>query len=102
MCFKYKITYCLTVLFFAILSLAIASFNAVNTVFAFRLIYQTGLDHRDTNKDTSNGTFKALINIFICVLIATVVNTVSTLYGAVISVHSSWLLLYKTSILTCL
>jgi len=99
MCFKYEISYCLTVLLFAILSLAIASFNAVNTVFTVRLIYQTGLDYHNTNKGTSNDTFKALINIFIYVLIATVINTVSALYRAVISVHSSWLLIYKSSIL---
>ena len=49
--------------FFTILSLAIASFNAVHTVFAVTLIYQTGLDHHDTNKGTSNDTFKALISI---------------------------------------
>jgi len=99
MCFKYEISYRLTVLLFAILSLAIANFNAVNTVFAVRLIYHTGLDDHDTNKGTSNDTFKALINILICVSIAAIVNTVFALYGSVISIHSSWLPMHKTSIL---
>jgi len=97
---EYKISNRITILFFTILSLIIAILNSVGAFFAVTLLYQTRTEFNDNKyKGPASDDFGTLIYILIGVLITAVVTTILAIYGAVISVHPSWLHRHENSII---
>ncbi|KAM5342859.1 hypothetical protein ACJ41O_013825 [Fusarium nematophilum] len=88
---KYTIRLRLTILFFTILSLAVAGLNSANARFAIILRDRARSDINPTNSILSNKFQWVQRNTLIDVVITALATAAFAIYGAAITFHPSWL-----------
>lgn len=96
---QYQIGTRLIVLFFTLLSLAVAILNSANARFSIILRNRARSDYIDTTDGILNNNFQKLqSNILIATVLTAFATAIFTIYGVVIAVHPRWIREYKLTL----
>ncbi|KAH6667308.1 hypothetical protein B0J14DRAFT_642677 [Halenospora varia] len=97
---QYVIRTRLTILFFTLLSLAVAGLNSANAHFSIILRDRARSDYINTADGIPDNNFQKLqSNALIVTVFMAIATTAVIIYGAVIAVHPRWLRDHKGTIL---